>query len=101
MKDIANGVPAGMEKVKCEVNDDDVDEIGKDEEEGFDLQKRTTPSKRTRQSQEPNVRDDHSSSNSGGGNKPFKPPRSLHSFLNKVKRATSAKRNPKAASKKK
>ena len=45
--------------------------------------------------------DDRSSSSSGGGNKPFKPPGSLHAFHNRVKGATTAKPKPKAASKKK
>ena len=107
MKDIVNGVLVGVEKVKCEESDDDVDEIGKGEDNGLEPQKRTTPAKRKRQSQGPDARDDRddrSSSSSGynsGSNKPFKPPGSLDSFQNGVKGAIAAKSKPKAASKKK
>ena len=104
MKDIVNGMPVGVEKVKCEESDDDVDGTGEDDDDCLEPQKRTTPAKRKRQSQEQDAKDDkhdRSSSSSGGGNKPFKPPGSLDSFQNRVKGATTAKPKPKAVSKKK
>ena len=104
IKDIINGMPVGVEKVKCEESDDDVDETGEDDDDCLEPQKRTTPAKRKRQSQEQDARDDkddRSSSSIGGGNKPFKPPGSPDSFHNRVKGATTAKPKPKAASKKK
>ena len=93
MKDIVNGMPVGPEKVKCEESDNDVDEIGEDDDDCLEPQKRATPAKRKRQSQEQDARDDKdnaSSSSSGGGNKCFKPPGSLDSFRNRVKGATTA-----------
>ena len=45
MKDIVNGMPVGVEKVKCEESDDDVDEIGEDDDDCLEPQKRTTPAK--------------------------------------------------------
>ena len=33
MKDIVNGMPVGPEKAKCDESDDDLDEIGEDEDE--------------------------------------------------------------------
>ena len=36
MKDIVNQVPVGLEKVKCEESDDDVDEIREDEDDALD-----------------------------------------------------------------
>ena len=93
----------GVEKVKCHESDDDVDKIGEDDG-SLEPPKRTTPVKRKRQSREQVVRDDRdgrSSSSSGDGNKPFKPPWSLDAFQNKVKGATTAKPKSKVASKKK
>ena len=104
MKDIVNGMPVGVEKVKCDESDDNLDEIGEDDDDHLEPQKRTTPAKRKRQSQEQDARDDRddrSISSSGGGNKPFKPPGSLDAFQNRVKGATTAKPKSKAASKKK
>ena len=104
MKDIVNGMPVGVEKLKCDESDDDVDEISEDDDDCLEPQKRTTPPKRKGWSQEQDAgddRDDRSNSTSGGGNKPFKPPRSLDAFLNRVKGATTAKPKPKAASKNK
>ena len=104
MKDIVNGMPVGVAKAKCEESDDDVDEIGEDDDDCLEPKKRTTPAKRKRQSQEQDARDDmddRSSCSAGGGNKPFKPPRSLDLFQNRVKGATTAKPKPTAASKKK
>ena len=58
MKDIVNGMPVGVEKVKCEESDDDVDEIGEDDDDCLEFQKRTTPAKRKRESREQDTRDD-------------------------------------------
>ena len=83
MKDIINGMPVGVEKVKCEESNDDVDEIGEDDDDCLEPNKRTTPAKRKRQSEEQDARDDRddrSNCSSGGGNKPFKPRGSLDSF---------------------
>ena len=83
MKHIVNGVPVGMEKVKCEVSDGNVDEIGEDEDDGLEPEKRTTRAKRKRQSPEPDAtddRDDRSSSSIRACNKPLKPPGRLDSF---------------------
>ena len=93
MKDIVNGVPTGVEKVKCEESDDDVDAIGADDDDCMEPQKRTTLAKRKSESQKQDSRDDmddRSSSSRGGGNKPFKPPRSLDSFQSMVNTWTSS-----------
>ena len=90
-----------MEKVKCEESDDDVDEIGEDVGDYLQLQKRTTPAKWKKQSQELDATDDRdecSGSSSGGGNNPLKPPWSLHLLEKRVKGGTPAKPKPKAAS---
>ena len=41
MKDIVNGMPVGVEKVKCDDSDDDLGEIGEDDNDCLEPQKRT------------------------------------------------------------
>ena len=69
MQDIVNGMPVGVQKVKCEESDGDVHAIGGDTDDCLEPVNRTTPAKRKSKSQLQDARDDsddRSSSNSGG-----------------------------------